>query len=1171
MVAAYEELKLTVSFTDQASEGLQALSVKMKSLGANLGVEQERLIAQLAAFKEKIAPFDRSQKEFGAEADQSAAAAKLLAMQVSAGLTIFGGLAGAALGGVAALRTFSQTMAGLQGLSRELGTAPEQLKALMNAFQVQGITGPQAEGILRSVQRSMVQVLDNTSPLITNLREHSKHSVAAAVSIERYITKLREHAARGDMIGFWNEQTKAMQEMPKVLEAAGFTPQQTAEFTNAFLAVQNLGPEVRKKWEEVKPLSDQAIAAMKVVNEGTKKFNAAWNWISVARAKFFDAIIAIPFGPDSLLVKGAEALAVGMEEMANRAERLRDAAWGKTPAQKAQMDRFREALEKRRKPGATPPAQPQQFSGASGFNMNSTGVETAEFIQQNIRINPENWDKFVNDPELQKKGWAQIEDRRGQSMPLPPKTGTAGGGGGGPQTFNGESAQRKELVDELKRLNQILLPTTQPEGVVGFGGGTGLGGLGGGGAGLGGGMGRLRGMGGGPPGQGPGGGGGPGTYPGTGSTGTPGTRGSSGGPGGRPGAEEPEGGKGATSKADVRSMLEKHVEEAGLVGYVPKDGDQYGIKTGSKEEWVHFFTELAGKETSYNGGPKSDNWKDPGGSHGLLQVSALDNKRHNLGLPSGNTPQELHDPNTGLRVGVHLGAKWIKEGGTIGNMRKSWSPFRSGWRPAAPGSKGVQADPGASGGGGGAGAPPPGQTGFGPGIRDISTTAGTKLARDGVMVPEGLLVHHTNSRGSAEDLVSGLRSRKTNDKLGLSVQFAIERDGSIVALMPDGSIARHAGDLEKSTRIAGRKLGNWNLEGVEVIALNEDDVTEEQKASIGKLYRARQARWGWKGPENSLYGHGELTGRKEDIEGRTATEYRTGKRQLPPELQRTAGTSQTPAQQGPIGAEPGSANRPGYYGGTITVGGQTFNYGTGGGGRGSTPYGTYPVNIRNDIGVGGTGQLGDVGRRIGSIATVGGRGGEIDDPAYPGRPREGIQIHPASHDQLDRLYTAGCFGIAKSQWPRFKEALLKEATKGPLFLTINRNGQATIGGKQIVPGDGRQVIAEEKGAASQGTAAPSNKGMTKAEATAYTRKLNAMTPAERDAEYKRRDAGLPPSGGSDRSVIDKANADAPKGNVQVKVRVNAAPGTVVKASSTGPLITKTTTERTMAPADAGEE
>jgi hypothetical protein len=141
------------------------------------------------------------------------------------------------------------------------------------------------------------------------------------------------------------------------------------------------------------------------------------------------------------------------------------------------------------------------------------------------------------------------------------------------------------------------------------------------------------------------------------------------------------------------------------------------------------------------------------------------------------------------------------------------------------------------------------------------------------------------------------------------------------------------------------------------------------------------------------------------------------------------------------GSAPDQSDRPYKIGGKVTVGGQEFTWGSGGAKRGSLPYGDFPVNI-------GDPQMGPWGRTHGAIATIGGAGGVIDDPKYPGRPRAGIEIHPGSGATLDRLYSEGCFAVPRQQWPAFKRALLEQAKNGPLMLHVGRNGRAEILSRQ---------------------------------------------------------------------------------------------------------------------------
>jgi len=152
-----------------------------------------------------------------------------------------------------------------------------------------------------------------------------------------------------------------------------------------------------------------------------------------------------------------------------------------------------------------------------------------------------------------------------------------------------------------------------------------------------------------------------------------------------------------------------------------------------------------------------------------------------------------------------------------------------------------------------------------------------------------------------------------------------------------------------------------------------------------------------------------------------------------------------------LGASP--LAHPGYYGGEVTVGGQTFHFGTGGLGRGSMPFGTFAIDF--------SAASGDVGRRIGAVAGLSdvGSGNVMQDPKYPGAPREGILIHTGSEASLDKLYTEGCFRVQRSEWPAFKAKLLeasKNAPGGKLWITVQPTPEgkvmANIGPAGNLPG-----------------------------------------------------------------------------------------------------------------------
>jgi len=149
-------------------------------------------------------------------------------------------------------------------------------------------------------------------------------------------------------------------------------------------------------------------------------------------------------------------------------------------------------------------------------------------------------------------------------------------------------------------------------------------------------------------------------------------------------------------------------------------------------------------------------------------------------------------------------------------------------------------------------------------IQDISASTGLRGSRGGsvrMRRVKGMVVHHTNGCKDVKCVVNTLKSRS------LSVQFVIDRNASIWRVFPEGQQASHIRPGGTGTiGAAGQGLDNRNLEGVEVIAKNDKDVTPEQRAAVGRLVGERARKFGYD-PKTSVYGHGELNGHKEADEG----------------------------------------------------------------------------------------------------------------------------------------------------------------------------------------------------------------------------------------------------------------------------------------------------------------
>jgi N-acetylmuramoyl-L-alanine amidase len=118
--------------------------------------------------------------------------------------------------------------------------------------------------------------------------------------------------------------------------------------------------------------------------------------------------------------------------------------------------------------------------------------------------------------------------------------------------------------------------------------------------------------------------------------------------------------------------------------------------------------------------------------------------------------------------------------------------------------------------------------------------------------PAAFIVHHTSGRGTVDGVVQTLKER------GLGVEYVMDRDGNIYQTGGPGAQNIKAGWG------AGAGLNNSNVVGMEIIALDDKDVTDAQKQSFARFIAARY-------PNTPLFGHGEVNpGHKEADEGLSA-------------------------------------------------------------------------------------------------------------------------------------------------------------------------------------------------------------------------------------------------------------------------------------------------------------
>jgi hypothetical protein len=150
-------------------------------------------------------------------------------------------------------------------------------------------------------------------------------------------------------------------------------------------------------------------------------------------------------------------------------------------------------------------------------------------------------------------------------------------------------------------------------------------------------------------------------------------------------------------------------------------------------------------------------------------------------------------------------------------------------------------------------------------------------------------------------------------------------------------------------------------------------------------------------------------------------------RALAPVLSSIALPDEPTFQPGPRStARRSAAKRPAHITGEIMMAGRAYTFGSGGAGRGSIPYGDFPVTPKD---------VGSWGARHGAIGL---NHNEIPDPKYRSH-REGIELHAIGQ----RLRTEGCVGVLSEQWGTFKRELFGMLqTFGAAWLHIGPEGAA---------------------------------------------------------------------------------------------------------------------------------
>ena len=135
--------------------------------------------------------------------------------------------------------------------------------------------------------------------------------------------------------------------------------------------------------------------------------------------------------------------------------------------------------------------------------------------------------------------------------------------------------------------------------------------------------------------------------------------------------------------AQLRAYIEQRIPSyANLYNKVPIDGPNYGITTGSPQEWAAFFSRLCNLESGFKNSSTGDAGKFDGGSHGLFQLSRGDALNYNLNNGRPYTFEQLRDPYINTDATLTIANRLIGKVNYIkGKSGSNWAGLAAYWGP----------------------------------------------------------------------------------------------------------------------------------------------------------------------------------------------------------------------------------------------------------------------------------------------------------------------------------------------------------------------------------------------------------------------------------------------------------------------------------------------------------
>jgi hypothetical protein len=162
------------------------------------------------------------------------------------------------------------------------------------------------------------------------------------------------------------------------------------------------------------------------------------------------------------------------------------------------------------------------------------------------------------------------------------------------------------------------------------------------------------------------------------------------------------------------------------------------------------------------------------------------------------------------------------------------------------------------------------------GPEDISDKAGFGYRFGKLDKVNGLVLHHTGDRHDKEGINSYDTHKQGIDDAyasGYGAQYRLARNGNLVRIAPEGAVMQH---MRNGSGQFGQGRGNRNMEGIEIVAKNDDDITPAQQRTLDRFVDWHAKKYGYD-RANGIFGHSEVNpGHRTDEGERNARIYRGG-------------------------------------------------------------------------------------------------------------------------------------------------------------------------------------------------------------------------------------------------------------------------------------------------------